>query len=59
MSVVGTMIRTHATVIIIQQVKGDTSWNLRDKLEFSLPSPWTRTYFVSSVDELSGQTIEE
>ena len=44
---------------IIQQVKGYTSRNLRDELDFGLPSLWTRSYFVSSAGEVSSQTIEE
>ncbi|MCU4742781.1 IS200/IS605 family transposase [Halobacteria archaeon AArc-m2/3/4] len=44
---------------IIQQVNGYTSRNLRDEFDFSLPSLWTRSYFVSSAGEVSSQTIEE
>jgi putative transposase len=44
---------------IIQQLNGYTSRNLRDEFDFSLPSLWTRSYFVSSAAEVSSQTIEK
>lgn len=45
---------------IIQQIKGFTSRKLRKEFEFSsLPTLWTRSYFVSSAGNVSSKTIRE
>lgn len=45
---------------IIQQIKGYSSRVLNKEFGFSsLPSLWTRSYFVSSAGNVSSETIEE
>ena len=45
---------------VVKQIKGATSHKLRE--EFSqlkkMPSLWTRSYFVSTADHVSSETIE-
>lgn len=43
---------------IMQQVKGYTSSQIRDKFEFGLPSLWTRSYFLSSAVDVADDTVE-
>lgn len=44
---------------IIQQIKGYTSRYLGEEFDFSLPSLWTRSYFVSSTGQVSEEIVEE
>ncbi|WP_272913573.1 IS200/IS605 family transposase [Halolamina sediminis] len=44
---------------ISQQVKGYSSRHLRDEFDLGLPSLWTRSYFVSSVGDVSSEIIEK
>ena len=43
---------------IMQQVKGYSSRQMREEFDFGLPSLWTRSYFVSSAEDVADETIE-
>jgi putative transposase len=47
---------------IVQQLKGYTSWNLRDEfkeLRRKLPTLWTRSYYCESVGNISEETVKK
>ena len=43
----------------VKQIKGATSWKLREEFEelSNMPSLWTRSYFVSTAGKVSSETI--
>lgn len=46
---------------IVSQIKGNTSFNLRDKfpeLKSRLPSLWTRSYYAGTVGHVSEETVK-
>lgn len=52
---------TDAPQRIVSQLKGFTSHELREQFPFlksKLPTMWSRSYFVCSVGEISGETIK-
>ena len=51
---------THSPSYIMQQLKGATSKTLRDEFpELSrMPGLWTRSYFVSTAENVSSETIK-
>lgn len=47
---------------IVSQIKGNTSFNLRDKfpeLKSRLPSLWTRSYYAGTVGHVSEETVRQ
>jgi len=51
----------HAPQFIVGQLKGYTSFNLRNefpKLKTRVPSVWTRSYYAESVGHISSETIK-